>query len=182
MTELKNKIAEAPVAVPSVPVPAPPVGKEEMLIDFPLQFEKAVTPAFPLLTFEQPSQSPMPIEKKVSSFGEITLENPAYTERRSESPVPPEYSILLKANRFLRSGKMEQAEEALLAAIQINPINPYGYLALLGIYEKRGDVVSFAKLAEQLKGIGDESAFTEAAALGRKLDPDNPLYLADNAV
>lgn len=181
----KNKAAE-PVAVASVlPVDTSPVAQEEMIIDFPLQFEMIETPVTfkpESMEFEKVTKLPLAADNIPLSFGETTLENPAYTEHKSESPVPPEYTMLLKANRLFRSGNIEQAEEALLAAIKINPMNPYGYVALLGIYEKRRDIVNFAKLAEQLKGIGDESAFSEAAALGRKLDPDNPLYLADNAV
>lgn len=111
-----------------------------------------------------------------SAFGERSIETPAYVEQPSEPTVPPEYTILLEANRYMRSGKEQQAEEALLRAIDVNPKNPYGYQALLKIYSARNDRVNFERIATRLRETGDQAAFEEAAETGRKLDPENPLY------
>lgn len=114
----------------------------------------------------------MPAEK--ASVGEESVEVAAYTG--PESIVPPEYAMLMEANRYLRSGKAQLAEDALLRAIKANPKNAYGYLALLGIYQTRADAGSFATLAQQMKEHCDEAAYGQACEMGRKLDPENPLY------
>ena len=102
----------------------------------------------------------------------------ASSEQKGQSIVPPEYAVLMDANKYLRAGNEDLAEGALLRAIGINPNNAYGYLALLKLYEKRGDKSSFEKIATQLQVAGDAASFKEAAVMGEKLDPDNPLYAA----
>ncbi len=106
----------------------------------------------------------------------VRISQPA-SEQKGPS-VPPEYAALMEANKHLRAGNEEQAEEALLRAIGINPNNTYGYLALLKLYEKRGDKSNFEKIAKQLRVIGDDASFNEAARMGRGLDPENPLFSA----
>ncbi|MDX8380145.1 MAG: hypothetical protein R8K48_08945 [Gallionella sp.] len=95
--------------------------------------------------------------------------------------VPPEYAILMEANKFLRTGDKAQAEEALNRAIEVNPKNGYGYVALLKIYGERGERARFEALARKLKKIGSAASFAEVAQIGRQLDPDNPLYQPDYA-
>ncbi|HEU0283185.1 MAG TPA: FimV/HubP family polar landmark protein, partial [Gallionella sp.] len=46
----------------------------------------------------------------------------------------------------------------------------------LGIYANLKDANSFLTIARQLKDSGDEEAWQQAAAMGRKLDPNNPMY------
>jgi len=111
----------------------------------------------------------MPIDEKSLSFTHVA-------EQNGVSAIPPEYLLLMKAKALLRSNDVKQAEMVLLQAINTNPNNPNCYLALLGIYEIRGDVQRFEKLAKQLKEIHSEQAFNEAAAMGRGMDSDNPLY------
>ena len=103
----------------------------------------------------------------------------AISEQKGQSIVPPEYAVLMEANKHLRAGNDDLAEGALLRAIGINPNNAYGYLALLKLYEKRGDKSSFEKIAKQLQVVGDAASFKEAAVMGEKMDPDNPLYAAE---
>lgn len=110
------------------------------------------------------------------TFGEQSMEIPAYTEEPSAPIVPPEYAILMEANKYLRTGNDKQAEDALIRAIQVNPNNAYGYLALLKIYGQRKDTVSFERLTLQLRDLADEASFAEAKELGRDLEPGNPLY------
>ena len=121
------------------------------------------------------SQVPLrqPVEVKTEKIAQ-----PA-SEQKGPS-VPPEYAALMEANKHLRAGNEELAEEALLRAIRINPNNAYGYLALLKLYEKRSDKSSFEKIARQLQSIGDVASFNEAVMMGKSLDPDNPLYATAN--
>jgi pilus assembly protein FimV len=125
----------------------------------------------------EPVSTPPVIEKADLAFDVKSYETPVVVEKTSVPIVPPEYAILLEANRYLRSGQDKLAEDALIRAIQVNPKNPYGYHALLKIYGARKDATSFENIARQLKETGDEAAFNEAAEMGRQLDPDNPLYI-----
>lgn len=120
----------------------------------------------PPLSLKQPA--PLKFDKAAQSV--------ASSEQKGQSIVPPEYAVLMEANKHLRAGNEELAEGALLRAIGINPGNAYGYLALLKLYEKRADKSSFEKIAKQLQMAGDAASFKEAAVMGGKLDPDNPLY------
>lgn len=126
---------------------------------------------------EQPITKPQPNENKVWPFDEQSIDTSHQDEQISAPIVPPEYVMLLEAKKHLRSGDDNLAEEVLIQAIRANPRNTYGYLVLLSIYEKRADKDSFAALSQRLKEIGDEPSFAEAAEMGRKLDPDNPLYI-----
>ncbi len=173
MAQFQTKKVTSPVKTQSltekndVPVMAPPPA------------ERVESPVIaPLPVEEQPTATvPLPDEKKAWPFGEQSIEIPAYSGQTSTPIVPPEYAMLMEAKRHLRSGNDKLAEDVLTQAIKANPNNTYGYLVLLSIHEKRGDTDSFARLAQQLKNIGDDSAFREASEMGRKLDPGNPLYV-----
>lgn len=114
---------------------------------------------------------PLKFDKSGMSFSA-----PASSEQKGPSIVPPEYTVLMEANKYLRAGNDDLAEGALIRAIEINPNNAYGYLALLKIYERRGDKSGFERMTEQLRQTGDEVAFKEAAVMGYRLNPENPLY------
>ncbi len=84
-----------------------------------------------------------------------------------------------EARLFLSFGRDAQAEDILKDALKKTPNNHQIHLELLGIYANRKDVNAFAAIAHQLKDAGDETVWAQAAALGRKLEPDNTLYLRD---
>lgn len=84
-----------------------------------------------------------------------------------------------EARLFLSFGRDAQAEDILKDALKKTPNNHQIHLELLGIYANRKDVNAFAAIAHQLKDAGDETVWVQAAALGRKLEPDNSLYLRD---
>lgn len=150
--------------VPHEPVVVAPIVQVNEFFNEPVVEAKPVAP----LTFDREFVSP-----PLDNTGELLTMEPA-----EHIPiVPPEYAILMEANRYLRSGNDKLAEEALIQAISVNPKNLYGYQTLLGIYESRGDAKRFENIARQLKLIGDEAVFKAAAETGRRLDPDNPLYL-----
>lgn len=81
-----------------------------------------------------------------------------------------------EADLFLNFGRDAQAEEILKEALLNTPNNHQIHLKLLGIYAARKDVNSFSAIARQLKDSGDEQAWQQAAAMGRKLEPNNPMY------
>lgn len=108
--------------------------------------------------------------------GEQPIKMPAYKGLKSVPVSSQEYDFLEQADIYLRFGHDKLAEDVLRKAININPINPHGYLTLLGIYETRGDAKSFYALAQQLKAIGNAADWRKVAEMGRKLDPNNPFY------
>lgn len=80
------------------------------------------------------------------------------------------------ADLFLSFGHEDQAEKILKEGLSKTPANPLIYLKLLSIYSNRNDALTFATFARRLKDLGDESSWEQAAAMGIKLDPDNPMY------
>ena len=94
------------------------------------------------------------------------------------APAPSENNVdpIGEAELFLNFGRDAQAEEILKEALHSKPNDYRIHLKLLGIYANRVDTKSFADIAQQLKDSGDEEAWQQAYAMGRKLDPNNPLY------
>ncbi|MDD5384207.1 MAG: hypothetical protein PHG89_04930 [Gallionella sp.] len=92
------------------------------------------------------------------------------------TPQPDDVDPISEADLFLNFGRDAQAEEILKEALQNTPNNHQIHLKLLGIYAARKDVNSFSVIARQLKDSGDEEAWPQAAAMGRKLEPNNPMY------
>ena len=92
------------------------------------------------------------------------------------APQPDDVDPISEADLFLNFGRDAQAEEILKEALQNTPDNHQVHLKLLGIYANRKDVNSFSAIARQLKDSGDEDAWQQAAAMGRKVEPGNPMY------
>lgn len=94
-----------------------------------------------------------------------------------EAPLQPEdIDPISEAELFLNFGRDEQAEEVLKDAILRTPDNHQLHLKLLGIYAHRQDAAAFSAVALQLHDSGDTDAMRQAAEMGRRLDPENPLY------
>lgn len=89
---------------------------------------------------------------------------------------PEEIDAIKEAELFLTFGRDVQAEEVLKEALKANPSNIPVQLKLLGIYANRKDINAFTTIARKLKDTGNESAWAEAAALGRAIDASNPMY------
>jgi pilus assembly protein FimV len=83
-----------------------------------------------------------------------------------------------EADVYLAYGRDLQAEEILKEAMRTNPARVAVHAKLLEIYAKRRDTKAFETVANEAfaitKGHGPE--WETAAALGRDLDPANPLY------
>ena len=98
------------------------------------------------------------------------------TASAQASPVSDNVDPISEADLFLNFGRDVQAEEILKEALQSTPNNHQIHLKLLGIYAARKDARAFSAIAQQLQGSGDDDAWQQAVAMGRKLDPDNPMY------
>ena len=83
-----------------------------------------------------------------------------------------------EADVYLAYGRDLQAEEILKEAMRASPDRLAVRTKLLEVYAKRRDVKGFELLAVQLyalaKGTGPD--WEKAQALGRQLEPDNPMY------
>ncbi len=99
-----------------------------------------------------------------------------YVDSASGASSSDDYALLFDENTFLKSENEKMTEQESIEVGKSDSEYIHEYLALLAIYLDRGDVKGFETLARQLKDIGDEDAFGEAAVMGRELDPANPLY------
>jgi pilus assembly protein FimV len=112
--------------------------------------------------------------------GDFTQEvsPPTQSEEQPFEEVDP----ISEAELFLNFGRDGQAEEILKEALNNTPNNHQIHLKLLGIYAKRKDLASFENIARQLQDSGDAVAFTQAAEMGREIDPRNTLYGGSEAL
>jgi len=108
---------------------------------------------------------------ETGDFTSATGQHPAMA-----APPHDEVDPINEADLFLNFGRDAQAEEILKEALQNTPNDHRIHLKLLGIYVNRKDTNSFSSIARQLKDSGDEEAWQQAAAMGRKLEPGNPMY------
>ncbi|WP_432379833.1 FimV/HubP family polar landmark protein [Duganella sp. P38] len=89
-----------------------------------------------------------------------------------------EVDPVAEADVYIAYGRDAQAEEILKEALRTHPERHAVRLKLLEIYLARKDARAFetqaSELYAQTRGQGDE--WERAAAMGKTLDPDNPLY------
>ncbi|GAB4170488.1 MAG: hypothetical protein Fur0039_09950 [Rhodocyclaceae bacterium] len=83
-----------------------------------------------------------------------------------------------EADVYMAYGRDAQAEEILLDALKSEPARYAIHVKLLEIYAQRKDVKRFESLAGELHAAtgGKGADWDKAAAMGRKLDPANPLF------
>ena len=83
-----------------------------------------------------------------------------------------------EADVYLAYGRIQQAEDVLLAALQHQPDNPDLRLKLLEVYHSGGNVAAFDQVATALHEMVDEddSRWQKAATMGLALSPHNALY------
>ena len=106
--------------------------------------------------------------------GDFTVS--AGTTQIAEAPTSDIVDPISEADLFLNFGRDAQAEEILKDALKNAPNNSQILLKLLGIYANRKDTNSFSEYARKLQDSGDDGAWQQAVAMGRKLEPDNPMY------
>ena len=190
------------VAAASAVKPAPVVVEEPSLIDsvlgLPLGLGAAALLALGGLGIVLKRRKQAPAAKPK------TIENPEATSSHLATPVVPspetgdftspavvaeesahhfdDVDPISEADLFLNFGRDEQAEEVLKDALERTPDNHQLHLKLLGIYANRQDKDAFATIAQQLQDSGDADAIQQAAVMGRKLDPTNPLFAEEERV
>ncbi len=90
-----------------------------------------------------------------------------------------EVDPIAEADVYIAYGREEQAEDILKESLRMNPERHAVRAKLMEIYARRGDAASFEALARDLHertgGVGPE--WEQAAKLGYKLEPSNPLYV-----
>ena len=84
-----------------------------------------------------------------------------------------------EADVYLAYGRDLQAEEILKEALRTHPLRVAIHAKLLEIYAKRHDVKAFGVIATDAFKLtqGQGSEWQYITEMGRKLDPDNALYL-----
>ncbi len=110
-----------------------------------------------------------------------SLETGDFTGQHAEvssggNELANEVDPISEADLFLTFGRDEQAEEILKEALNKNPGFHQIHLKLLSIYANRKDANAFSAIARQLQDSGDAAAWEQAVVLGRKLEPNNPIY------
>ncbi|WP_189836633.1 FimV/HubP family polar landmark protein [Sulfuriferula sp. AH1] len=86
---------------------------------------------------------------------------------------------IAEAEVYMAYGRDAQAEEILKEAMVKDPVRHEIKLKLLEIYAARNNLPAFESIATELySALGGENTplWEKAAELGRKLDPNNPLY------
>ena len=181
-------------ASPAKPKPAQPkvVIPEPSLLDDPLLLAGGAAALIGLgvLGFVMIRRRKAPAAKPAGDLGSTTahLAAPiapspdtgdftALADAHAETNAPSDdVDPISEAEMFLSFGRDAQAEEILKEALRNTPNNHQIHLKLLAIYVNRKDVNSFSAIARQLSDSGDEEAWHQAAAMGRRLEPNNPMY------
>jgi pilus assembly protein FimV len=128
-------------------------------------------------------------QASVSLFGTTgaqnidTTQNPMNSDFGATGAHPVEsgdVDPLGEADLFISYGRLAQAEEILRDAIRITPDRLALRTKLLEVLAAREDAATFEAEAQQLKIMtqGQGEDWERAVALGRGIDPDNPLYAA----
>lgn len=188
-----------PAAKPAVPAPLPvpekpaPSFLDELLDDpvllgggaavlllllgggFWLSRRRTIRPAKTVLTGDDGSATgritaPVMPSPETGDFTQVAAVESA--EEKSADEVDP----IAEADLFLSFGRDTQAEEVLKDALSGKPGDLPILLKLLAIYANRKDASAFFTYASQVKASGNEQAWEQVAAMGRALEPNNPLY------
>ena len=145
-------------------------GKEEV----PLNVGSTLTPSSTSLTGNS-------VFRSTGGQSVDTSQTPAQTDFSQAGPGSidtDEVDPVAEADVYMAYGRDAQAEEILLEAKQKDPQRLAIHLKLLEIYANRKDIKQFEQLATDLYsetgGVGAD--WEKAAAMGLRLDPDNPLF------
>ncbi|WEF33390.1 FimV/HubP family polar landmark protein [Pseudoduganella chitinolytica] len=94
-----------------------------------------------------------------------------------------EVDPVAEADVYIAYGRDLQAEEILKEALRTHPERHPVRLKLLEIYATRKDTRAFEAQASEMYGLtkGQGEDWAQAAALGRSIDPHNPLYAGGDA-
>ncbi|WP_323140742.1 FimV/HubP family polar landmark protein [Massilia phyllosphaerae] len=139
----------------------------------------------------EPSILGVPTEPQHSMFAEAGGQSVDTNNSVFNSSFAPSASQLdtnevdpvAEADVYIAYGRDAQAEEILKEALRTHPERLPVRLKLLEIYAARKDQRAFETQAGELYGItrGQGDEWAQAAALGRAIDPHNPLYAGTGA-
>jgi len=139
----------------------------------------------------EPSVLGVPTEPQHSMFAEAGGQSVDTNNSVFNSSFAPSASQLdtnevdpvAEADVYIAYGRDAQAEEILKEALRTHPERLPVRLKLLEIYAARKDQRAFETQAGELYGItrGQGDEWAQAAALGRAIDPHNPLYAGTGA-
>ena len=105
---------------------------------------------------------------------EPVMENDFAPESENDADSDP----VTEADVYLAYGRIQQAEDVLLAALQSRPENMEARLKLLEVYHSGGNTVAFDQAAaafHEMFGEGN-SNWQRVAAMGLSMSPNNTLY------
>ena len=200
------KPAEKPKVTVSPPAPAPEPGFFDELLENPMALAGgggvlALLAAYFLVrrrrsagedveqdlssTLAAPSTTSLTANSVFRSTGgqsvDTSSQTPAQTDFSQAGPGSidtDEVDPVAEADVYMAYGRDAQAEEILLEARQKDPKRHAIVLKLLEIYSGRKDVKQFEALATELYGEtgGAGADWDKAAAMGRVLDPNNPIF------
>ena len=119
--------------------------------------------------------------RKPAGMAEVTLvfENPRRAdETRLLNIDTDEVDPIAEAEVYLAYGRDAQAEEILKEALKKDPQRQEIYLKLLEIHSQHNKPSAFETVASELYSVsgGQGETWQKAMALGRQLDPRNPLF------
>jgi pilus assembly protein FimV len=88
-----------------------------------------------------------------------------------------------EADIFLAYGRVQQAEDVLLEALENDPSNHELKLKLMEVYHAGGNSESFNTQAQSFRNLinEDDPQWQKIALMGAEMMPDNPLYQAGSA-
>ncbi len=94
-----------------------------------------------------------------------------------------EVDPIAEAEVYLAYGRDAQAEEILKDALKKDPQRQEIYLKLLEIHAQHNKPTVFEQVATELYAVskGQGETWQKAVALGRQLDPNNPMFAAEGA-
>jgi pilus assembly protein FimV len=97
------------------------------------------------------------------------------------APAPTGLDAPGAADTLVELGGADRAERLLRSQLERTPDDPELIGALLELYANRGEIEAFGELAAALWDLtdGSDAHWARAAELGRRIDPDNPLYGQD---
>jgi pilus assembly protein FimV len=120
--------------------------------------------------------APIASSPDTGDFTNIATASDAVVSAESDDVDP-----ISEADLFLNFGRDKQAEEILKDALKKDPDNQQIRLKLLSIYADRKDTKTFSGFAGEVRDSGDAAAWAQAAEMGHKLEPGNPMYGGDGA-
>lgn len=116
--------------------------------------------------------------QNVDTSGSVSLQTDFSQSSMGAIDADEGVDPVAEADVYMAYGRDAQAEEILLDALKSDPTRRAVHLKLLEIYAGRKNAGQFGNVATELHGLtgGAGPDWDKAAALGRTVDPGNPLY------